>query len=117
MRKGRFLALASAFSLVLAGPALAQVKQGDLDLTFHSQVDVDFEVRDNYDFNDKVHAINAREDFFVEQETRFWIDAKAGPFESRIMIEAEDFWDTDVAEGGAAQAAREGRDLTNIEQG
>src|SRR3989304_4952204 len=116
MRKGRFLVLASALSLVLAGPAWAQVKQGDLDLTFHSQVEIDFEVRDNYDFNDDVFAINGREGFFVEQETRFWLDAKAGPFESRVMIEAEDFWDTDVAEGGAAQAAGEGSDLTNIEQ-
>jgi hypothetical protein len=108
MRKGRFLALASALSLVLAGPAWAQVKQGDLDLTFHSQVEVDFEVRSNYSFNDNAVDIQTREGFFTEQETRFWIDAKAGPFESRVMIEAEDFWDTQVAEGGG--------DLTNIEQ-
>jgi len=116
MRKGRFLALASAFSLVLAGPAWAQVKQGDLDLTFHSQVEVDFEVRSNYSFNENVNAINTREDFFVEQENRFWLDAKAGPFESRVMIETEDFWDTAVAEGGIGAKAGEGTDLVNIEQ-
>ena len=115
MRKGRFIVFASALSLVLAGPAWAQVKQGDLDLSFHSQVEVDFEVRDNYDFNDDVFAINTREGFFVEQETRFWLDAKAGPFESRVMIEAEDFWDTDFAEGSIGGAASTG-DLINIEQ-
>jgi len=110
MRKARFFALASVLSLVLAGPAWAQVKQGDLDLTFHSQVEVDFEFRDNYSFNDNVNAINARDQFFVEQETRFWIDAKAGPFESRVMFEEEDFWD------GVGVGEADADDTGNIEQ-
>src|SRR3990172_5442126 len=116
MRKAKFFTLASALSLVLAGPAWAQVKQGGLDLTFHSQVEVDCEVRSNYSFNENVHAINVREEFFVEQENRFWLDAKAGPLESRVMIETEDFWDTAVAEGGIGVKAGEATDLVNIEQ-
>jgi hypothetical protein len=107
MRKGKWLVLASALGLVLAGPAWAQVKQGDLDLTFHTQVEIDFEYRSNYDFSEEVRGIQAvgatnGEDFFVFQESRFWMDAKAGAFDTRIMFELEQTWDTDEAEGDPA---------------
>ncbi len=99
MRKWTVLALASALILVLAGPVWA-VEQKDLELKFGTQIETDFEVKDNYDFNNDAKDVNPGDDgFFVQQESRFWMDATAGPFSTRIMIEAEVFWDTDTLEG------------------
>lgn len=109
MRKVMFLV--SALLLATASLAFAQatVKAGDIDLQFLGQVTTDFELRDNYDFNDAVAHITGdlRNGTFVETEARLGMNAKAGNWRIHILLEQEDRWDRDNEGGGSARLGLE----------
>lgn len=109
MRKVLFLA--TALLLATASVALAQatVKAGDIDFQFLTQIENDFEYRDNYDLNDQIPHISGdqRNGLFVESEIRFGWTAKASNWRAHVLFEQEDLWDRNLEGGGSARLGLE----------
>lgn len=74
----------------------APVQAGDFKLNFFGQIEADFEQRDNYDFNDDLQDAGSRVDNFIEQESRWGMDAVADRFKFHLMVEQEELFDRDV---------------------
>lgn len=97
MRKALVLAVAGVLLLAIAGPALAgTVTPADVDLRFRTQIENDFEVRDNYTFDNDVDELaDTRNGWFVESEIRIGFDGKAGNWMTHVLLEWENLWDRD----------------------
>ncbi|MFQ5839239.1 MAG: hypothetical protein ACE5HK_00790 [Candidatus Methylomirabilales bacterium] len=109
MRK--VIILAGVLLLASAGPALAaaKTKAGDIDLRFRTQIENDFEFRDNYDFDDTRAAVanDKRDSVFVETEVRIGFDGKAGNWRTHVLLESEDLWDRQNEGGGSGRLGLE----------